>query len=437
MMHPRAILYLFVSLALLSCSESTPGRDAGAADLSSTGDAPQPGDVLTDRPVATADRPVASPDTNLDPTVGIHVALDGSDSGDGSQAQPFRTIQKAADVAGPGDAVFIHGGTYQELVRIKNSGEPGRLITFTGYLDEEVIISGAGKTTWDGIVGLFGTDHIRLQRLKVRHNDDGFGILIRHGESDVNDAASFIELANIEVSLVGDTGIQVRGNSHDIMVEDCYTHDLGFSGVDISMWQGGIHPHHVVVRGLTAHDCDFAGIGSEIADDLLIENNEVHDCESMGIDIGSGTRNVITHNTIDKVDTGIGLSSNVDSEVSYNTVSNIGAEALYAYYWSHNQLPHARNVWHHNEVTNALRALYESCQKSDKYDCGDSRDHEYHDNTFVDVGFDWGDPVFYFEEVYGVKFHDNSIKKKTPSFEALNISDGDSYGSSVYGNTIN
>jgi hypothetical protein len=57
-------------------------------------------------------------------TEGIHVAPGGSDaSGDGSQGNPYRTIQHALDsAAGPGSTVLLHGGTYQEQVRIRHPG---------------------------------------------------------------------------------------------------------------------------------------------------------------------------------------------------------------------------------------------------------------------------------------------------------------------------
>ena len=43
------------------------------------------------------------------------VAADGCDQADGSAARPWRTIQRAADVAQAGDTVTIRGGIYREL----------------------------------------------------------------------------------------------------------------------------------------------------------------------------------------------------------------------------------------------------------------------------------------------------------------------------------
>jgi len=47
-----------------------------------------------------------------------YVALSGNDANSGAQTAPWRTIQKAADVAGAGDTVLIGPGNYGECVKI-------------------------------------------------------------------------------------------------------------------------------------------------------------------------------------------------------------------------------------------------------------------------------------------------------------------------------
>ena len=56
----------------------------------------------------------------------------GADTNSGlSVAQAFHTVQKGADVAGPGDTVHLQAGTYDEAVRLTRSGSAGNPITFT------------------------------------------------------------------------------------------------------------------------------------------------------------------------------------------------------------------------------------------------------------------------------------------------------------------
>ncbi|MFF1902330.1 right-handed parallel beta-helix repeat-containing protein [Kitasatospora sp. NPDC058218] len=55
-----------------------------------------------------------------------------SDAGAGTQAQPYCTVQAAADAALPGQTVQIAGGTYPEAVTVTRSGTPGNPVTFRG-----------------------------------------------------------------------------------------------------------------------------------------------------------------------------------------------------------------------------------------------------------------------------------------------------------------
>jgi hypothetical protein len=41
-----------------------------------------------------------------------YVATTGNDANPGTEAAPFRTMQKAANMVGPGDTVLVRAGTY-------------------------------------------------------------------------------------------------------------------------------------------------------------------------------------------------------------------------------------------------------------------------------------------------------------------------------------
>jgi hypothetical protein len=64
-----------------------------------------------------------------------HVKTTGSDSNPGSESRPFQTVQKAVSVAGPGDTIQVHAGTYEGVVSIRRSGERNAPIVLMGAGD--------------------------------------------------------------------------------------------------------------------------------------------------------------------------------------------------------------------------------------------------------------------------------------------------------------
>ncbi|MDO8647579.1 MAG: LamG-like jellyroll fold domain-containing protein [Candidatus Diapherotrites archaeon] len=76
-----------------------------------------------------------------------YVSTAGVDSNPGSQASPFRTIQKCASVAVAGDTCLILPGTYRESVTLPRSGTAGNPITFQSTVPKQAIIDGSEQLT--------------------------------------------------------------------------------------------------------------------------------------------------------------------------------------------------------------------------------------------------------------------------------------------------
>ncbi|WP_218961819.1 DUF1565 domain-containing protein [Actinomyces ruminis] len=81
----------------------------------------------------------------------FHVSPAGCDTAPGDAAAPFRTINRAARAAMPGDTVLIHEGTYREWVRPPRTGLDGdRCITFAAAPGEHPVIKGSEIVTgWE------------------------------------------------------------------------------------------------------------------------------------------------------------------------------------------------------------------------------------------------------------------------------------------------
>ncbi len=77
-----------------------------------------------------------------------HVSKKGSNQNPGTEAEPFLTIQKAADVAYAGDTVIVHEGEYREWVKPAFGGNSDfERITYMAAKGEKVVIKGSEAVT--------------------------------------------------------------------------------------------------------------------------------------------------------------------------------------------------------------------------------------------------------------------------------------------------
>ena len=85
----------------------------------------------------------------------IHVSVQGSDDAVGTQDAPLRTIDRAAQLARPGDTVTVHAGVYREWVRPRRGGRgENRRITYQAAPGEHVRITGSEQVTgWEPVGG--------------------------------------------------------------------------------------------------------------------------------------------------------------------------------------------------------------------------------------------------------------------------------------------
>jgi hypothetical protein len=93
-------------------------------------------------------------------------AAKGSDENPGTQAAPWRTLAFAVRRLGPGDTIYLRGGTYYERVALTRSGTAGAPITIASFPGELAVVDGSLRefhdspsTSWvpfeDGAAGEF------------------------------------------------------------------------------------------------------------------------------------------------------------------------------------------------------------------------------------------------------------------------------------------
>jgi hypothetical protein len=276
------------------------------------------------------------------------VATDGNDDAPGTSSDPWATLQKAADTAGPGSTVYVREGTYPQRVDLHVSGEPGQPITFEPAPGEAVVLDGSSLEVPDeqsamiaidsqryltirgfditgytsaqsghvpmGIIVTGAADHILLQGNVVHdmgttfnHRNGGdahgigvFGTAIDHPITDVEILDN--ELANL--TLGSSEALVVNGNVTNFRLEGNLIHDTNNIGIDVIGFEGTASDPTVdqardgIVRGNTVWNVDSYGNPAYGRDrsadgiyvdggrDLLIENNVVHDV-NIGIEIAS------------------------------------------------------------------------------------------------------------------------------------------------------
>ena len=77
-------------------------------------------------------------------TAEIHVAVNGKDVNAGTPEAPLRTIQRAAEMARPGDVVTVHAGVYRERISPPRGGESdAKRITYQAAPGGKVEIKGS------------------------------------------------------------------------------------------------------------------------------------------------------------------------------------------------------------------------------------------------------------------------------------------------------
>jgi Right handed beta helix region/Protein of unknown function (DUF1565) len=271
-------------------------------------------------------------------TTTLHVSTTGSDAADGSADSPFRTIGRAAEVVGPGDAVVVHAGEYREWVKPRRGGlGDQRRITYEAAAGEHVVIKGSERVTgWGPVEGTVWTVSVANSLFgwfnPYREEIDGDWIVYAEKDSprkhlgDVYlNGRSFYEVLRLEevsdpalrTELLDDrtgTPDRVRDPEQTRYVwyaevgDDATTIWANFQGADpngelveINVRRSVFYPteHHldyITVRGFelahaacpwTPPTADQPGlIGPNWAKGWVIEDNVIHDAKCSAISIG-------------------------------------------------------------------------------------------------------------------------------------------------------
>ncbi|MBP9702473.1 DUF1565 domain-containing protein [Candidatus Woesebacteria bacterium] len=191
-----------------------------------------------------------------------YVAPNGSDTNNGSEATPYKTLGKAINSAGPGDVVWIKPGTYKENIKINNKkGTPDAPIRIVGTSTSPADYpiwdggnTGYAKNTDNPALTLTNSSWITIERLKFQSS----GLA-----SVFVDASHYITFRRNVMDYLK-YGVLSRNKSSHLLIEynefyQSYPSNSTWTQLKDSKWEGGAYT-------------SFSGAGMNI-----IRNNYFHD----------------------------------------------------------------------------------------------------------------------------------------------------------------
>jgi Right handed beta helix region/Protein of unknown function (DUF1565) len=318
----------------------------------------------------------------------IYVATTGNDTtGDGSLGNPYRTIQKAHDVANAGDTILVRGGTYTTpgsgLIRITRSGSANNYINLWNYPGETPVIDAINTINpGDPAFVVYDVSWWYFKGLEIK-NAYSCAIDIRHGSNIT------VEQCNLHHNVRNQfTGTAVscadngNGSSSNILFlnNDChhngnYTLSNGGSGVGSNSTGTGI-----VIRGNRCWRNNDNGIELwDAAPGVLVENNWCWETgyndslvrsggDGVGFKLGGATRagghtirnNLARGNAVDGFDQNEGPSNRSPNTVYNNTAWNNGGPSGYGFAFSSDTTAHVlRNNVCDNNVSQGPNVVHD------------------------------------------------------------------------------
>ncbi len=254
------------------------------------------------------------------------VSKTGNDNNVGGPSSSWLTIQKAASVMVAGDSLFIHQGTYNEIVIAQFSGTSTDPIVYSNFQNETVIIDGTGINLngWNGVFDVSNQDFIKVIGLEV-HNSTFAGFWAENtsfiefiNTKTYNTYSSgigiwdsnHIKVKNNEIELAcndgGEECITIANSNHcDIINNNVHHNGLGTNGgegIDIKQGSFAINVIGNAVHHLNGRLGIYVDAWDAHTYDIVIDKNVVHHCKESGFALASESggllENVIIINNI-------------------------------------------------------------------------------------------------------------------------------------------
>jgi hypothetical protein len=318
-------------------------------------------------------------------------AANGDDGNEGTEANPWRTLQHAADMVSPGTTVLVDAtGDYEGGLDLRQSGAPDAYIIFT-HGDPNAMPRLVGAPGRDALVDI-AASYIVFEGFEVTGQrgetleEDSIGIRVEPRGGSL----SHVEIRN---NLVHDIG------PGQLDLDACY-----YNGHGILAQAEGDAITHLVIDGNELHDLYVGNSECLVVNGnvggFCVSNNYVHDVDNIAIDIIGYERNAtettrsgaISDNVVldasnywpycsrgnctypagDESSDGIYVDGGADLDVAYNIVGRA----------DHGIELQSENGELIRDVEVRFNVVFNSNYKN--FTLGDAEDTFEHDNVFFD-----------------------------------------------------
>ena len=226
-----------------------------------------------------ASSPTPTTPTPTPPALGTiyYVAPNGNDSNPGTQAQPWQTIQKAANTAGAGSTVYVRDGIYHEMVTINHSGNQAQgYINFENYPNESPVLDGTGLTISASASAAFlitNQSYISIQGFEIRNYITADAQTLPAGIY-ITGKGSHLQLLNNRIHNIETNYTGNNGNAHGI----------GVYGTDSSEPISDLKIDNNQLYNLKLGASESMAINGNVTN-FEVVNNSIHDNNNIGIDV--------------------------------------------------------------------------------------------------------------------------------------------------------
>ncbi|GEM_PF-2316959 len=185
--------------------------------------------------------------------------VSGSNTNPGTEARPWKTIQQAHTVMGPGQTVLVRNGTYTNpynytVVQINKSGLPGAPITYRNFPGEHPLIKTTKGVNYHGIE-VRDAAWLVIDGFEVQGHVQQVSYDEAKAQNDLALAYSKMTPQKYITAIVDSNGISLAGKTLN-------------------------KTHHIVVRNNIVHDTPGGGIGGGLVDYVTFDNNRVWNTSS-------------------------------------------------------------------------------------------------------------------------------------------------------------